>query len=125
MIQECRMMQEEIVKLRRDLHRIPELGCVLPETCAYVEARLKELGIPCRQIAENGGILAEIDTGKPGKTLLLRADMDALPVPEETGHGAETSTRREPCGWKCSGMPRSWRCCCVHKMFTKIISTRY
>ena len=48
MIQECRMMQEEIVKLRRDLHRIPELGCVLPETCAYVGARLKELGIPCR-----------------------------------------------------------------------------
>lgn len=100
MIQECRMMQEEIVKLRRDLHRIPELGCVLPETCAYVEARLKELGIPCRQIAENGGILAEIDTGKPGKTLLLRADMDALPVPEETGlpFSSEREGRMHACG---------------------------
>ena len=100
MIQECRMMQEEIVKLRRDLHRIPELGCVLPETCAYVEARLKELGIPCRQIAENGGILAEIDTGKPGKTLLFRADMDALPVPEETGlpFSSEREGRMHACG---------------------------
>lgn len=93
-------MQEEIIRIRRDLHRIPELGCNLPETCAYVESHLEKLGIPFRRIRENGGILAEIDTGKPGKTLMFRADMDALPVTEETGlpFSSEREGRMHACG---------------------------
>ena len=93
-------LQEELVRIRRELHRIPELGCELPETCAYVEEYLKKLGIPCRELGKAGGILAEIDTGRPGKLLCFRADMDALPVTEETGlpFASEHTGKMHACG---------------------------
>ena len=93
-------LQEELVRIRRELHRIPELGCELPETCAYVEAYLKKLGIPFRELGKAGGILAEIDTGRPGKLLCFRADMDALPVAEETGlpFASEHTGKMHACG---------------------------
>ena len=93
-------LQDELVRLRRELHRIPEVGCELPETCAYVEAYLQKLGIPFRQLGKAGGVLAEIDTGRPGKLLLFRADMDALPVKEETGlsFASEHTGKMHACG---------------------------
>ena len=93
-------LQEELVRIRRELHRIPELGCELPETCAYVEEYLKKLGIPFQELGKAGGILAEIDTGRPGKLLCFRADMDALPVTEETGlpFASEHTGKMHACG---------------------------
>ena len=82
---ECKDLQEYIVGLRRDLHQIPELGLHLPETAAYVTTELDKIGIPYICSKKDSGIIATIKGGKPGKTICLRADMDALPIKEETG----------------------------------------
>lgn len=85
MWKECKELQEYIVGLRRDLHQIPEVGKELPETSAYVAAELDKIGIPHVRSEKDSGILAVIQGGKPGKTICLRADMDALPITEATG----------------------------------------
>ena len=83
MWEECKKLQEELVRMRRELHQIPEVGDMLPETRSYVEGKLKEYGIPFTENSHDSGLIAVIKGGKPGKTLALRADMDALPITEE------------------------------------------
>lgn len=78
-------VQRYIVKLRRDLHQIPELGTELPETKAYIIRELERLKIPYLCSEKDSGILATIEGGRRGKTVALRTDMDALPLEEETG----------------------------------------
>ena len=78
----CKDLQDEIVTMRRDLHQIPEIGGDLPETKAYVIKKLTEVGIPFTENKSDSGPMAEIRGGKPGKTIALRADMDALPIQE-------------------------------------------
>lgn len=85
MWEECKDLQEYIVGLRRDLHQIPEVGFDLPETQAYVTAELDKIGIPYVCSEKDSSIIATIEGGKAGKTVCLRADMDALPVTEATG----------------------------------------
>lgn len=73
---------EETVENRRHLHQTPELGLELPETTAFIMEKLTEMGYdpkPC-----GGGVVACV--GKTGgKTVLLRGDVDALPMKEESG----------------------------------------
>lgn len=73
---------EETVENRRHLHQTPELGLKLPETTAFIMEKLTEMGYdpkPC-----GGGVVACV--GKTGgKTVLLRGDVDALPMKEESG----------------------------------------
>lgn len=76
--------QETLIKFRRDLHQIPEIGFDLPKTVKYVCDVLEENGIPYKKIVNGSAVVALIEGGKPGKTLGLRADMDGLPVKEET-----------------------------------------
>lgn len=83
MWERCKELQDELVSMRRDLHKIPELGGDLPKTKAYVIAKLEEMGIPYKENTKDDGIIAEIKGGKPGKTVALRADMDALAINEE------------------------------------------
>lgn len=78
----CKDLQDEIVTMRRDLHQIPEIGGDLPETKAYVIKKLTEMGIPFTENKSDSGLMAEIRGEKPGKTIALRADMDALPIQE-------------------------------------------
>lgn len=78
----CKDLQDEIVTMRRDLHQIPEIGGDLPETKAYVMKKLTEMGIPFTENKSDSGLVAEIAGGRPGKTIALRADMDALPIQE-------------------------------------------
>ncbi len=82
---ECKALQPELVRMRRDLHQIPELGLDLPETRKYVCGKLDALGIEYTLNEGDSGVIAYINRGKKGKTLALRADMDALPITEETG----------------------------------------
>lgn len=82
MWEKCKELQNELVAIRRDLHQIPEVGGDLPETKAYVMKKLKEMGIPFVEISTDSGLVATIQGGKPGKTIALRADMDALPIKE-------------------------------------------
>lgn len=100
MWQECEKLQDYIVGLRRDLHRIPETGTDLPKTQAYICAELDRLGISYTKNKGDSGIIGEIKGGKPGKTVLLRADIDALPIHEETGlpFASEHEGRMHACG---------------------------
>lgn len=72
---------QDTVAMRRDLHKHPEVGDQIIRTSNKVAACLDSWGIPYRRIREQG-ILGIIDSGKPGKTVALRADMDALPIRE-------------------------------------------
>ena len=71
----------ELTAIRRRCHEHPELSRQETQTMAYIQEKLTEYGIASRHV-EHGGILGWIDGQKPGKTLLLRADIDALPIEE-------------------------------------------
>lgn len=80
-INRSKQLQEELVRHRRWLHQHPEVGFDLIQTKEYVRKELMALGLEPRDCG-TCGLIADI-AGKPGKTFLLRADMDALPIPEE------------------------------------------
>lgn len=95
---EARSVQDELVTWRRALHRRPEIGFELNETKAFVKDKLMEMGCEPKDCGKCG--LAVV-LGKPeGKTLLLRADMDALPVTEEAEvpYASEIEGRMHGCG---------------------------
>lgn len=100
MWENCKKLQDEIVKMRRDLHQIPELGGELPKTKAYVMNKLKEYGIEFVENNNDSAIIATIKGGKPGKTIALRADMDALPIKElnEVDYVSQHDGRMHACG---------------------------
>jgi amidohydrolase len=74
-----------LVRVRRHLHAHPELSLNEHETAAFIEAELDSLGIPHRRRGETGGLGTLQGGGGAGKTILLRADTDALPITEQTG----------------------------------------
>ncbi|NLM06759.1 MAG: amidohydrolase [Tissierellia bacterium] len=79
-------VSEDVIKWRRDLHQIPEVGNDLPKTADYVSKVLDDLGVEYTSgVGLPHGILARIKGGKKGKTIALRADMDAC------GHDAQTA----------------------------------
>lgn len=75
-------IQQELTEIRRTLHQNPEVGPCLPQTKAFVRKKLKEYGYEPKEICESG-IVATVQGEEPGKTILLRADMDALSMKEE------------------------------------------
>ena len=75
----------DVVDLRRTLHRHPELSGAEHETARRVADRLEDLGLDVRTGIHETGVLATLNGSKSGPTLLLRGDMDALPIEEETG----------------------------------------
>ena len=70
--------------IRRDLHQHPELGFQEVRTAGIVARRLGQLGYTVRTGLGKTGVTAHLKGGRPGKTVLLRADIDALPIHEET-----------------------------------------
>lgn len=74
-----------LVAIRRDIHAHPELGFDTLRTAALVRDELERLGLSPRCGVGRSGVLVDIQGAQPGKTLLLRADMDALPIHEQTG----------------------------------------
>ena len=81
-INEAKKIKNELIEYRRTIHKNPEVGENLPKTKAYIMEKLKEFGYEPKEICESG-IVAVIEGKKPGKTFLLRADMDALPMAED------------------------------------------
>jgi hippurate hydrolase len=75
----------DAVELRRRIHGHPEIGLDLPRTQAAVLGALDGLGLEVTTGRRTTSIAARLTGARPGPTILLRADMDALPMPEETG----------------------------------------
>ncbi|HEU5424061.1 MAG TPA: amidohydrolase [Nitrolancea sp.] len=91
----------ELIATRRDLHRHPELGLEEMRTSAIVAERLRAIGFDdVRTGIAVTGVKAVLRGGRPGKTLLLRADMDALPIEEENDvdYRSTTAGMMHACG---------------------------
>lgn len=88
-----------LIAARRDLHRIPELAFQEVKTAAYIAEALTAMGLPVTTGIAGTGVCAILNTGRPGPTILLRADMDALPVTEETN--LEFSSQHPGCMHAC------------------------
>ena len=96
---EAEAIRETIIANRCYLHQIPELGLELPQTAAYVEEKLKEMGYETQRIGSSG-VTATV--GKGGKCFLIRADMDALPVVEDADIDFKsTNGNMHACGHDC------------------------
>ena len=80
---EIRSLQPQLVEWRRRLHQKPELSFEENLTAEFVSQKLQEWGIEHQTNIAKTGIVATIDSGKPGPVLAIRADMDALPIQEE------------------------------------------
>ena len=78
-------LEPRLVELRRDIHAHPELAFEETRTAGIVAAELARLGIAHRTGVGRTGVLGVIEGARPGPTLAIRADMDALPIQEETG----------------------------------------
>src|SRR5437764_9477680 len=81
----ARALQPQTVALRRELHRQPEEGLRLPKTQATVLRALDDLGLDIRTGASTDSVVAVLSGARPGPVVLLRGDMDALPLTEDTG----------------------------------------
>lgn len=75
-------INEELISNRRILHNYAEIGFDLPQTTSFVMKKLTEYGLNPHLVGKSG---VSCTLGQPGKTILLRADMDALPMEEKTG----------------------------------------
>ncbi|AYV95353.1 M20 metallopeptidase family protein [Fusobacterium necrophorum] len=84
-LEDVKALHSDMIQWRRDLHQIPELNLELPKTVAYLKRELESMGITYNTLVSGNAIVAVISGEKgKGKTIGLRADMDALPIPEET-----------------------------------------
>jgi hippurate hydrolase len=90
----------DLVELRRAIHREPELGLQNPKTLAKIKAALAGLPLEFREGPSTTGLLAILRGPSNGRTVLLRGDMDALPLHEDTGldFASETNGAMHACG---------------------------
>lgn len=79
-------LTSEVVALRRDFHMHPELGFEEHRTSGIVADRLRRLGFEVHTGIAGTGVVGVMRGARPGRTIMLRADMDALPILEENGH---------------------------------------
>ena len=82
---ENKKLNEMIITMRRQLHKIPEVGTELPQTKKYVVDKLKSLGLEIKECSLDSGMVCDIGNVNSGNIVAIRADMDALPIAEETG----------------------------------------
>ena len=83
--QRCQDALEELVAHRRALHRIPEAGLQEVKTAAYISQELRKLDLEIQTGVAGTGVTGLLRSGRSGPTVMLRADMDGLPITEETG----------------------------------------
>jgi amidohydrolase len=97
---EAATVADTVIDVRRELHRRPELAFQEHSTTRLVTERLEELGIGVRPCSVATGAVAVLEGGHPGRTVLLRADLDALPIDEEValGFASENAGVMHACG---------------------------
>jgi len=79
---EIRELRDEIIEIRRDFHKYPELGFKERRTSSKIADYLRNLGLEVQVGIADTGVVALLSGKSAGKTLLVRADMDALPIQE-------------------------------------------
>ncbi len=91
---------DDVVDLRRYFHKHPEVSFSEHETTRYLKERLREMGLDLERSPTDTGVVALLDTGRPGKTVMLRADIDGLPIQEESGvdFASRIDGRMHACG---------------------------
>ena len=99
LLETAKQLEPQLREWRRTLHRHPEVGFDLPQTKALVKKALTEMGY-APQDCGKCGVLALAGGKKPGKVILLRGDMDALPLQEESGEefASEVPGKMHGCG---------------------------
>lgn len=98
LVAEAQAFADELAAWRHDLHQMPELGNSLPQTSTYIQARLTEMDIPFATLVDGSCVVGLVGAGaaaaqgngictneQAGTVIMLRGDMDALPVAEESG----------------------------------------
>ena len=96
----AREIIDQTIKLRRHFHQNPELGMEEYETSKKVAEILEELGLTVKKNIANTGVMGFLEGSKPGNTVLLRADMDALPIQDEKNvpYSSKVSNKMHACG---------------------------
>ncbi len=92
-------LMDSTIALRRNLHKWPEIGNSLPKTREQVLSALEGLPLDITLHETTSGIAAMLTGGKPGPTVMLRGDMDALPMPEDTD--LDFASKTENCMHAC------------------------
>src|SRR5918993_5452003 len=100
LLAQAKDLLDDAIQLRRRIHRQPELGLSLPKTQAAVLEALDGLGLDVKTGKSTTSVVATLNGATPGPTILLRGDMDALPMPEDTGlpFASEVAGRMHACG---------------------------
>jgi amidohydrolase len=109
-------LEPRVVAWRRDIHQHPELGNRELRTAALVADHLEVLGLRVRRGVAHTGVVGVLEGGRPGPTVALRADMDALPVTEETDVPFRSTVRTEYLGQEVGVMHA-----CGHDAHTAIL----
>src|SRR5499425_2947247 len=99
-LSDAQRVADDAVELRRRIHRHPEIGLTLPRTQAAVLHALDGLGLEVNTGQRTSSVVARLVGARPGATILLRADMDALPMREDTGlpFASEVEGAMHACG---------------------------
>lgn len=84
LLENAKQMQDTLLQMRRTLHQTAEIGFALPKTLAYIQEQLLQMGYTPKKCGKSGWVVDVGDESK-GKTILLRADIDGLPIRERTG----------------------------------------
>jgi metal-dependent amidase/aminoacylase/carboxypeptidase family protein len=100
LLHEARKLLPEVVRLRRQIHRRPEIGLTLPHTQGTIIDALGDLNLQITTGKELSSVVAVLAGRSPGRTVLLRADMDALKIREATGldYASEIDGAMHACG---------------------------
>jgi amidohydrolase len=100
LLDEAAAIQPDTVALRRTLHRRPEVGLQLPNTQRTILDAIGDLGLQVRTGSSVTSVVAVLDGARPGATVLLRGDMDALPLAEDSGvdFASEVEGAMHACG---------------------------
>ena len=80
--EQAHLLHDYVIECRRTIHRFAEPSGTEEKTSAFVQKELTAAGLPYEKVSKTG-LLATLETGRPGPHIVLRADLDALPLPEE------------------------------------------
>jgi amidohydrolase len=113
---EAAKVEPQIVEIRHDIHQHPELSNREERTSALVAAYLRKLGLDVKTGVAHYGVVAILKGGKPGPVIAVRADMDALPVTEQTSLPYKSTVRATYLGQEVGVMHA-----CGHDMHTSML----